>query len=519
MDSLREDALRRLMSLRYAAGDRSGALADFEAFNRHVREELDTDPMPETIALREAIRRDDGVAVQPGAPAPSQAGAGFPFVGRRDVLRSLRRAWESAARGHGATVLLSGEAGIGKTRSIGEFAAHVAAQGGRVAFGATSATEAESYQPIVEALRGVLPLLRFEALDARKLAVLATLLPEVRDSAGSAPPRAVDRQRARASPPVRRDRDGFRRGRCKTPAARGVRGRPLGERGDHRAARVPRSAPARCSGPRRPDGAGRERRRQSGRRSVYRPARCAPRGTHCPRATRTRRCPAVGGGGGARRRCGGAVRARPQCARGRKPAVSDRVAARARERRGPQRAAQHRRDGRGARRATLRALAHAARDRGGRGRGVRRQRRARGTRLDVRGDVRRARRTPGPRARARGDAAARRLSLLASVSARCGLRDDGGRDAQTAAPQDGAHPRAALPWPARAVRSPRPALQRGGLGRGRAAVRAAGRRPRAVGILVRRGDRARDHRARARGRSAAAFRTAPGARGGGDAHG
>src|SRR3984957_19591482 len=158
MDSLREDALRRLMSLRYAAGDRSGALADFEAFNRHIREQLDTEPMPETLALRDAIRRDEVVTVQLGDPVQPQAAFAFPFVGRRDVLRSLRRAWESAARGRGATVLLSGEAGIGKTRSIGELAASIDAQGGRVAVGTTSATEAEAYQPVVEALRAVLPL-------------------------------------------------------------------------------------------------------------------------------------------------------------------------------------------------------------------------------------------------------------------------------------------------------------------------------------------------------------------------
>src|SRR5438309_623784 len=48
---------------------------------------------------------------------------------REDVLRDLRRHLEWAKRGHGALVLVHGEAGIGKTAVVRRFAAEA---GGRV---------------------------------------------------------------------------------------------------------------------------------------------------------------------------------------------------------------------------------------------------------------------------------------------------------------------------------------------------------------------------------------------------
>ena len=56
-DPWREDAVRHLMSARYESGDGAGALAEYDRFNRELRAEMNVDPMPETVALREAIRR------------------------------------------------------------------------------------------------------------------------------------------------------------------------------------------------------------------------------------------------------------------------------------------------------------------------------------------------------------------------------------------------------------------------------------------------------------------------------
>lgn len=47
------------------------------------------------------------------------------LVERAEQLRTLRSAFESAAQGHGRTVLVSGEAGIGKTSLLRSFLTEV----------------------------------------------------------------------------------------------------------------------------------------------------------------------------------------------------------------------------------------------------------------------------------------------------------------------------------------------------------------------------------------------------------
>ena len=54
-DPLREDAARELIALRYAAGDRSGAVREYQVFAARLQEELGTPPMPETTALYDSL--------------------------------------------------------------------------------------------------------------------------------------------------------------------------------------------------------------------------------------------------------------------------------------------------------------------------------------------------------------------------------------------------------------------------------------------------------------------------------
>jgi DNA-binding winged helix-turn-helix (wHTH) protein len=72
--------------------------------------------------------------IPPGPPpAPSSEAkgptGGEPFVGRDGILGQLRKALEQARDGHGSVVVLSGEAGIGKTRCATELTAHAATLG------------------------------------------------------------------------------------------------------------------------------------------------------------------------------------------------------------------------------------------------------------------------------------------------------------------------------------------------------------------------------------------------------
>jgi DNA-binding SARP family transcriptional activator len=186
-DPWREDTLRALLAVRYESGDTAGALAEYEQFAKRLRDELAIAPMPETVAVRQSILRNEAV---PGSldPRPQNVESDalrpmsvLPFVGRRRELATLHTAWHRAARGAGALVLLRGEAGVGKTRLTAELARTVQTEGGRVFVGTTAAPESTPYQSIVEALRSGLPLLLTRPPNAARRAALVRVLPELRD--------------------------------------------------------------------------------------------------------------------------------------------------------------------------------------------------------------------------------------------------------------------------------------------------------------------------------------------------
>ncbi len=204
IDPLREDTLRALMSTRYAAGDTAGALAEYERFARQLRDELSIGPMPETVAVRQTILRNEAL---PGAIADASGRPGeripatlLPFAGRTREMASLHTAWTRAARGTGTFVLIEGEAGIGKTRLADELSRIVQSEGGRAFVGTTAAPESSSYQAIVEALRSAMPLLLARPPLSARRATLGPLLPELHDSAtpNTVPPaQSAERELAR----------------------------------------------------------------------------------------------------------------------------------------------------------------------------------------------------------------------------------------------------------------------------------------------------------------------------------
>ena len=84
-------------------------------------------------------------------------GVSTTFVGRVRELEALERALEAARAGSGATVLVEGEAGIGKSRLVSEFARRARDAGVEVLVGRSIdliGTELP-FQPFMEALRPV----------------------------------------------------------------------------------------------------------------------------------------------------------------------------------------------------------------------------------------------------------------------------------------------------------------------------------------------------------------------------
>jgi DNA-binding SARP family transcriptional activator/tetratricopeptide (TPR) repeat protein len=189
-DPWREDAIRHLMAIRYEAGDAAGALSEFDRFASALRTEMDVDPMPETVSLRDAIASGVAIPTALGAPEAAQRTRvpfGVPLVGRDVELERLRAHWQRAARGQGGILLVRGAAGIGKSRLVSELALLAESEGGRVIEGTTGTPENGPYAPIAAALRQAIPLVAASGLAAPLLAAVAELVPELRSRRADLP--------------------------------------------------------------------------------------------------------------------------------------------------------------------------------------------------------------------------------------------------------------------------------------------------------------------------------------------
>ncbi|MFI4931330.1 MAG: AAA family ATPase [Burkholderiales bacterium] len=169
-DPLAEHAQRRLMRLHYLRGDRAAAIAAFERFEQRLKDELGTKPSAETIELMATIER--GAAALPARRAVAPASLLRPprLVGRDRELHALQRAWAGAR-----AFLLLGEAGIGKSRLLSDFAA---SEAGITTVKARPGDGGVPYAVLARLLRAVLARHPIAMPPSRKQE-LALLLPEL----------------------------------------------------------------------------------------------------------------------------------------------------------------------------------------------------------------------------------------------------------------------------------------------------------------------------------------------------
>jgi DNA-binding SARP family transcriptional activator len=202
LDRLNEIAYRRKMRAHFAAGERGQALETYHTCRATLEAELDIEPEPDTVALGERIRSQPTPThyhERPSAPRSnhlntSVAFLGSLFTGRFLEHQSLESSYKRAATGHPQFVVLSGEAGIGKTRLASKFLAWASMQGAELLQG--SAYESGShlpFHPLVEAFR-----LRFEhknelhdLLGDVWLSPLIRFLPELSEHYPDLPPPAL----------------------------------------------------------------------------------------------------------------------------------------------------------------------------------------------------------------------------------------------------------------------------------------------------------------------------------------
>src|SRR5579859_1872479 len=191
LDNLREEAYRAAMLALYHLGERTAALEQFAACARVLQAELHTEPSGETRALHQAIADE---SLRRLAPNPSRVIAAeaerslrapydpqrIAFTGRDFELHQLS-AWWQARRV--PLALVSGEAGVGKTRLAQEWSAALGYAGTQVCLGRCYAFERLlPYQAIAEAVRELVARTADAALGALPAwvnAELVRLLPEM----------------------------------------------------------------------------------------------------------------------------------------------------------------------------------------------------------------------------------------------------------------------------------------------------------------------------------------------------
>jgi len=173
VDPLNEVAHAEVVRLLTELGRDQEAERQYETCRRILANELGAKPSPRLVAARARV---------PSAPPPARVARDSepalpPLVGRDDVLRDLDALVEAATLGRvEKTLLVTGEPGIGKSRTLEEVAARIRRAGGRVLRG--RAFEAEMVRPYgawIDALRSISIAEAAGPLRAE----LAPLLPEL----------------------------------------------------------------------------------------------------------------------------------------------------------------------------------------------------------------------------------------------------------------------------------------------------------------------------------------------------
>ncbi len=171
------DARLRLVELLALSGDALRAHAAAEE-TRALAAETGGETAAQAVEL--AVAR----ALAPTGPPERHASADFPrvpeMVGRATQFHSVVERWKAAVEGRGGAVLLTGEAGIGKTRLCRELTRRFA-QDHSLVLGASCYVleQSEPLAPFLEALRQGSAAPGLGGASAASLEILAALIPEV----------------------------------------------------------------------------------------------------------------------------------------------------------------------------------------------------------------------------------------------------------------------------------------------------------------------------------------------------
>jgi DNA-binding SARP family transcriptional activator len=195
LEPLSEEAARSLMRMLAAAGDRAGALAAYNRLRERFLTQLGISPSEQTRTLAQSLARGRvGAAQRAAVSEPEEAGAvqladALPLSGRIEELEALVEAWHQAKRARGGVAVVTGEAGIGKTRIAAKLIETARADGASVA--ACAGLDLGGGAPFglwAELLRDLVRACGAPPEDAPWVADLARLSPELEGALVPAPP-------------------------------------------------------------------------------------------------------------------------------------------------------------------------------------------------------------------------------------------------------------------------------------------------------------------------------------------
>ena len=115
---LDEQAHRTVMGLQADLGDRAEAISTYHALATMLADELGVDPDPRTTGMLQQLM--GGRPPTRGSPPPHRRSRRPGLVARDAELARVRGCWQDARAGRPQVVLVSGMAGVGKTRLVGE---------------------------------------------------------------------------------------------------------------------------------------------------------------------------------------------------------------------------------------------------------------------------------------------------------------------------------------------------------------------------------------------------------------
>jgi DNA-binding SARP family transcriptional activator len=158
VDDLAEQVHLRLIRLYTLAGKRGMAIEQFQRCVKVIGDDLGVSPIPEIQAsYEEALQKGTAKPLTTGStalPVSPDAPQETTIVGNRQTLDKLVQAFREVRDGRGQMVTISGEAGIGKSQVMREFAQRVSGEAKILTATCQAHAQSVPYYALMQALHG-----------------------------------------------------------------------------------------------------------------------------------------------------------------------------------------------------------------------------------------------------------------------------------------------------------------------------------------------------------------------------